>query len=176
MNPPTMWIHFNYGASAPHGKELVQSCTNGKPAQYFPIPVNTKFFSICHRLAIVSMLNYGLNSTPWSSLGVGAHSKGVENQGGRNQYQPKGQPHIPIRIQYPRQAYLAPFSSTIIHNAAGRLTDSNSQQTQQSQQADNATVSSAKTCRVVQSGLDFDVQNIASRQSHPKQILIKWVV
>ena len=49
---------------------LDESWPNGKPVHDFSIPVNIKFCSICHRLAIISMSNYATpNSTPVWALG-----------------------------------------------------------------------------------------------------------
>ena len=46
----------------------VWSCTNRKPTHDFRIPLDTKFFSICHRLAVVSLPCYDLSVRPPVSL------------------------------------------------------------------------------------------------------------
>ena len=106
-NPLTIWMHLELPYSA-RAKQLgeswwVESFANQKPSQDFSTPVNTKFCSKCHRLAIISMSNYALNLTsPCLGVWLGL--------GGRKWYQLKCQQHIPILPPNKPQPYLAPFS------------------------------------------------------------------
>ena len=87
------WTH----SAAEHKQGRVRgdkSCTNAKPNHDFPILVKTKFCSICHRLAVISISIYGPNSN---------HPFGIRVLESRKCYQSKCRPHFLIR------SLLAPF-------------------------------------------------------------------
>ena len=105
------------------GKELrglgIGSHVSCKLTHDFPIPLNAKFCAIYHRLAVNSMSNYA----PQFELPVW----GWRGLWGRNWYQSKCRPCIPIRLFY--LAYLAPSS----HNRQSGRRQRTDRQTEQSE-------------------------------------------
>ena len=99
------------------GELGVGSCADRKLTTDFTIPLNTKFSSICLRLAWIPTSNYGPNLTP--SLGV------IVGLWCWKWYQSKCRLHIRIRLLYTGYTHHILHRLATTHNAADIHSDRN---------------------------------------------------